>query len=134
MALFLRGDIWWMEYRTRKVRVVKSTGLRKSERAKAEAVWQAWRLAFGTKPKRSIVEGLLDAVYNREERSGPSSAFLQANGRCPGAAPATVKELCDSWVLKPHPRRLTAHPQSGKLPRIVPYHLSICKRGTIIKS
>ena len=38
---------------------------------KAEAVWQAWRLAFGARPKRSIVEGLLDAVYNQQEaRSG----------------------------------------------------------------
>ena len=30
------------------------------------------------------------------ERLSPSSAFLQANGRCPGAAPASVKEPCES--------------------------------------
>lgn len=66
MALFLRGNVWWMEYRTRKVRAVKSTGLRKSDRAKAEAVYTAWRLGFGAKPKRSVMESLLASIYGDE--------------------------------------------------------------------
>lgn len=63
MALFLRGDIWWFEYRTRSVRHVKSTGFRKKDRAKAEAAWQAFRLGMGAKPKRSAMEAMLEAIY-----------------------------------------------------------------------
>jgi site-specific recombinase XerD len=64
VAIFLRGDVWWMEWRTRKERVVRSTGFRKEDRAKAQAVLDAYRLARSQKPKRSVVEGLLDTIYS----------------------------------------------------------------------
>ncbi|MGN0847928.1 MAG: tyrosine-type recombinase/integrase [Kiritimatiellia bacterium] len=63
MAIFLRGDIWWIEYRAKGVRIVKSTGLRKKDRAKAQAVMDAVRLSMGAKPVRSAMEKLLDAIY-----------------------------------------------------------------------
>ena len=71
MALFLRGNIWWMEYRTRSIRAVKSTKLRREDKAKAEAVYAAWRLGFGAKPPRSVVEQLLDSIYSsvKEEKA-----------------------------------------------------------------
>jgi hypothetical protein len=36
MAIFLRGNIWWMEYRTRSERVVKSTGFPKEQKKDAQ--------------------------------------------------------------------------------------------------
>lgn len=63
MALFLRGNVWWFEYRTSHERVVKSTGFRKNDRAKAQAVLDAFRLARCARPKRSVVEGIIDAIY-----------------------------------------------------------------------
>ena len=63
MALFLRGRVWWMEYRTTRVRKVVSTGFRKEQKAQAVAAWNAFRLAMGSKPKRSAVEGILSAIY-----------------------------------------------------------------------
>lgn len=71
MAIFLRGKVWWMEWRTKNERVVRSTGFRVADRAKAQAVLDAYRLARSQKPKRSIVEGLLDTIY--------ASASVQAN-------------------------------------------------------
>lgn len=63
MALFLRGNVWWMEYRTSRVRKVVSTGFRKEQKAQALAAWNAFRLAFSARPKRSAVEGILAAIY-----------------------------------------------------------------------
>ncbi len=70
MALFLRGNVWWFEYRTRSVRHVKSTGFRKKDRAKAEAAWQAFRLGMGARPKRSAMESMLEAIYGDGGRDG----------------------------------------------------------------
>ena len=44
------------------------------------------------------------------ERLSPSSAFLQADGQCPGAAPASVKEPCESGFRSgtPPPRSVLA--------------------------
>lgn len=64
MGVFLRGNVWWMEYRTRKVRKVISTGFRKDQKAKAVAAYQAFRLGMGARPKRSAMEGILSAIYD----------------------------------------------------------------------
>ena len=66
MAIFLRGNIWWFEYRTRRVRVVKSTGFRKKDKAKAQAAFQAFKLGFAVKPQRSVMEKMLSAIYEDE--------------------------------------------------------------------
>lgn len=63
MAIFLRGNVWWMEYRTRRVRRVLSTGFRKEDRAKAQAAFDALRLGMGAKPKRTAMENVLGAIY-----------------------------------------------------------------------
>lgn len=63
MALFLRGNVWWMEYRTRKVRRTLSTGFSREDKAKAQSAYAAFRLAMGAKPKRSAMEGILEAIY-----------------------------------------------------------------------
>lgn len=55
-----------MEYRTRKVRVVKSTGFGKADKAKAQAAYQAFRIGIGVKPQRSAMEKMLDAIYNTD--------------------------------------------------------------------
>lgn len=65
MAIFLRGNVWWFEWRTRKERVVKSTGFHKADKAKAQAVFDAFRLARGQKPRRTVVEGILEAIYQQ---------------------------------------------------------------------
>ena len=70
MAIFLRGNVWWFEWRTRKERVVRTTGFRKEDRAKAQAVFDAFRLAKGTKPRRTVVEGILDAIYAEKPQEG----------------------------------------------------------------
>lgn len=64
MALFLRGDVWYYEVRKPTRRVVKSTGFRKSERAKAEAVYRAVCIAMSVGTERSIVESMLDSIYS----------------------------------------------------------------------
>lgn len=64
MAIFLRGNIWWFEYRTRRERVVKSTGLDKSRKREAQAVFDAFRLAKATKQTRMSMERILDAIYS----------------------------------------------------------------------
>jgi integrase len=64
MALFLRGKVWYMEYRTRKFRKVVCTGLPAEAKEKANAVYSAFRLAMGAKPKRSAMEGILAAIYD----------------------------------------------------------------------
>ena len=66
MAIFLRGNVWWMEYRTRKVRRVVSTGFKREEKARAQSAYAALRLAMGAKPKRSAMEGILASIYDGE--------------------------------------------------------------------
>ena len=66
MALFLRGRVWWMEYRTTRMRKVVSTGFHKEQKSQAVAAWHAFRLAMASKPKRSAVEGILSAIYGEE--------------------------------------------------------------------
>ncbi len=66
MALFRRGNVWWFEYRTRKVRVVKSTGFSFSaieNRKKAQAVYDAVKLAQETHLPRMTMEKILSALY-----------------------------------------------------------------------
>lgn len=67
MAIFLRGNIWWFEYRTRRVRIVKSTGFRKPDKAKALAVFNAFKLGFTVKPQRSVMEKMLSAIYEESD-------------------------------------------------------------------
>jgi len=64
MAIFLRGNTWFMEYRTRKVRVVKTTGFKKPDKAKAFAAYQAFRVGFCVKPQKSAMEKMLSAIYD----------------------------------------------------------------------
>lgn len=68
MALYLRGNVWWMEYRTRAVRRRVSTGLPREEKKKAQAVYDAFCLGLGRRPKRSAMEGVLSAIYCDEEK------------------------------------------------------------------
>lgn len=75
MALFLRGNVWWMEYRTSRIHLVKSTRLKRGDREKAQAVYAAWRLGLGAKPPRPIVEQLIDSIY-AEKREGHASLPL----------------------------------------------------------
>lgn len=63
MGIFLRGEVWWFEYRTRSVRVVRSTGFRRKDRKRAQAVYDAVRLGFRTRPQKSAMEGILGAIY-----------------------------------------------------------------------
>ena len=66
MAIFKRGNVWWVEYRTRKIRVVKSTGLRvdvKENRKKAQAVYDAIDLANRAQSPRDAVENILAAIF-----------------------------------------------------------------------
>lgn len=67
MALFLRGEVWWYEIKKPTRRVVKSTGFRRADRAQAEAVYQAARIAMGVRPPRDVVKAMLDAIYSRTE-------------------------------------------------------------------
>lgn len=82
MALFRRGNVWWFEYRTRKVRVVKSTGfsvLERENRKKAQAVYDAVRLAHQTHVPRNAMESILSSVYRDEVtyKEGVSLSSLQ---------------------------------------------------------
>ena len=63
MALFLRGDIWWFEIRTRKVRIVKSTGFRKGDKRKAERAYNIFRSGFYSGSDRKTVESMLGSLY-----------------------------------------------------------------------
>ena len=47
------------------------------------------------------------------ERLSPSSAFLQANGQCPGAAPASVKEPCEPGFQAALRRPVPSSPPDG---------------------
>ena len=78
MALFLRGDVWWMEYRTRSVRKVVSTGFRRRDAAKARMAWQAFRLAFALRPPRAAVDGILGAIYGGAEEDAGRGVALDA--------------------------------------------------------
>lgn len=69
MAVFLRGNVWWFEWRNSKERVVKSTGFRKDQKAKAQAVFDAFRLSKGQKPRRTVVEGILEAIYSEKREA-----------------------------------------------------------------
>lgn len=78
MAIFLRGNVWYFEYRTRRVRVVKSTGFRKGDKAKALAAFNAFKLGFTVKPQRSVIEKMLAAIYedsDAEEKGIPLSSI-----------------------------------------------------------
>jgi len=72
MGVFLRGKVWWMEYRTGSVRVVRSTGQR--DKAKAQSVYAALRVAMGAKPPRSAMESVLDAIYSSGATKRPLSS------------------------------------------------------------
>ena len=67
MALFLRGNVWWYEIRTAKIRIVKSTGFRKPDKKKAEAAYAACKLGVTTKVKRSAMESMLEAIYSERK-------------------------------------------------------------------
>ena len=73
MAIFLRKNVWWFEYRTKSVRVVRSTGTR--DRAKAQALFEAFRVGMGAKPRRSAMEGMLEAIYNEAPVGLPLDAM-----------------------------------------------------------
>ena len=79
MGIFLRGEVWWFEYRTRSVRVVRSTGFRRKDRSKAQAVYDAVRLGFRARPQKSAMEGILGAIYGAVRRDDGIS--LAAVGR-----------------------------------------------------
>ena len=63
MALFLRGRVWWYEIKTPTQRIVKSTKFKKEDKAKATSVYQAALLGVKVRPAKSVVEGMLDAIY-----------------------------------------------------------------------
>lgn len=69
MAIFKHGKTWWFEYRTRKpkVRVVKNTGFLIASpdgQKKAAEAFAAFKMGIGLKPKRSALEGIMDAIYD----------------------------------------------------------------------
>lgn len=68
MAIYFHHGKWWFEWRTRSVRVRKNTGFGLADKAKAQAVFDAFRLARDVHPKRSVVEGILDAIYADKPR------------------------------------------------------------------
>lgn len=84
MALYLRGNVWWFEYRTSKVRVMKSTGFRKPDKAKAQAAYDAFRLGMGAKPVKSAMEKILEAIYG----GAPAAT---------GIALSSVWHVYDEW-------------------------------------
>jgi integrase len=89
MALFRRGNVWWFEYRTRKVRVVKSTGfsvLERENRKKAQAVYDAVRLAHQTHVPRMAMENILSAVY---QESGVARVQIPLDG---------IQGVYDEWM------------------------------------
>lgn len=99
MALFLRGNVWWFEIRNTKIRIVKSTGFKKPDKKKAEAVYSACRLGVATKPKRSAMEAILDALYSNStpEQTLPlSSVWLVyedwMRGKAKIVSPKTISE------------------------------------------
>ena len=67
MALFLRGNVWWYEIRTAKIRIVKSTGFKKPDKKKAEAAYAACKLGITTQVKRSVMESMLEAIYSERK-------------------------------------------------------------------
>lgn len=85
MGLFLRGNVWWMEYRTRRVRKVLSTGFRKCDKEKAKAAFDAFRLGMGAKPRRSAMEGILSAIYDEGEKPA-------------GIALSSVWRIYEDWM------------------------------------
>jgi integrase len=68
MAIYFHHGRWWFEWRTRRERVRKNTGFGLADKAKAQAVFEAFRLARDVKPKRSVVEGILEAIYADKPR------------------------------------------------------------------
>ena len=70
MAIFLRGDVWWLEYRTRRERIVKATGFHRADKAKAQAVLDAIRFARKTHAAESVVRGMVEAAVGRENPHG----------------------------------------------------------------
>ena len=91
MAIFKRGNVWWVEYRTRKIRVVKSTGLRvdvKENRKKAQAVYDAIDLANRTQSPRDAVENILAAIFY-QGREKPKDV------KCPLAS---MQGVYDDWA------------------------------------
>lgn len=94
MALFLRGEVWWFEWRTRRERVVKSTGFRKNEKRKAQAAYDAFRFAKKAKPPRAVVQGMLEAVYGgacRVEGLSFESGWLVYRDWCEGKGRSVSK-------------------------------------------
>ncbi len=64
MAIYLRNNTWWLEYRTSTVRIQKSTGFKKADKKKAQEVFEALRLTMRNKAQKNIAEGLINAIYN----------------------------------------------------------------------
>lgn len=69
MAIFLRGNIWWLEYRTRRERIVKSTGFPREKKKEAQAVLDAIRLARTSRPPRAAMTKIIDAIYAKGPKS-----------------------------------------------------------------
>lgn len=68
MAIYFHHGRWWFEWRTRAERVRRNTGFGLADKAKAQAVFEAFRLARRVRPKRSVVEGILEAIYADKPR------------------------------------------------------------------
>lgn len=99
MALYLRGNIWWMEYKTSTFRKQLSTHLPKSEKKKAKAVYEAFLLGCKTKPKKSAIEGILSAIYDTTEKTCgiPMSAVWQVYEEwCKGKGRVNTRQTYNS--------------------------------------
>lgn len=74
MRLYKRHQVWWIEYRINKRHVRKSTHLR--DRAAAEAMLAAMKLARAKKSNAETVAALLGSIYQRVEK--PAGTSLKA--------------------------------------------------------
>ena len=74
MRLYKRHQVWWIEYRINKRHVRKSTHLR--DRAAAEAMLAAMKLARAKQSNAETVAALLGSIYQRVEK--PAGTSLKA--------------------------------------------------------
>ncbi len=90
MAIYLRNDIWWFEYRTRSVRIQKSTGFKKADKKKAQAVFDAVRVSMQSHAPQKVAEGLIKAIYKVSDE------------KTKGLALAGLWTLYEDWMRGKH--------------------------------
>lgn len=66
MALYLRNKVWWMEIRTSKIRIRKSTGFGFYERDKAEKLFKGVLRYVHFKSHKQRVDSIVSDIYGEE--------------------------------------------------------------------